>query len=216
MKSPPDALQAIRQRRTLKVLSQAPLPVKPRDENLIHTLIESAYYAPFHYPCHQQYRQDKVSPLPWRFYVLDSQACRRLRDSLQQAGKKMGKIALMLNSADYLMQVTWCPQPQPQADSDALFAGHLVNMEHIAASGAAIQNVLLTATALGYENYWSSGGVLRETFTYEQLSIESAEILLAALFIFPNQAETPATTEYLPSRRRQRGEISNCYRFIDL
>ncbi len=41
------------------------------------------------------------------------------------------------------------------------FAVTLTNVEHIAAAYAAIQNLLLAATARGIRNYWSSGGVLR-------------------------------------------------------
>lgn len=218
MKTPLDTLQSIRNRRTVKVISETPLPITPRDEDLINTLIESAYYAPFHYPCHNCYRQAQDSPLPWRFYVLDSQACRQLEQRFQQADKRMGKISQMLNSADYLIQATWCPQPQKDGEqSDELFVGNLVNMEHLAAAGAAIQNLLLTATALGHENYWSSGGILREAFTYQQMGINEAEILLGSLFLFPSEADAPPTTNYLLGKRHgQRGQVDDCYRFVNI
>ncbi len=213
--TPLDTLQSIRKRRTTKVLSDEALPVKPCDKELIHILIESAYYAPFHYPCHQQYQQENASPLPYRFYVLDSQACRDLKQVFQQANKNMGKIEQMLNAADYLIQATWCPQPK--SNNETLFIGNEVNMEHIAAGGAAIQNILLTATALGYENYWSSGGVLKDEFAYQKLGINPSEILLGALFIFPNQSDTPPMTEYLSGKLRdKRGEVEDCYRLLKI
>ncbi len=213
--TPLDTLQSIRQRRTIKMMSETPLPVKPCDEGLINTLIESAYYAPFHHCCHRQYRQENDSPLPYRFYVLDSRACRRLADKLPVT-ERSGKIINMLHCADYLIQATWCPQPQIR--NEDFFMSNIANMEHIAASGAAIQNILLTATALGYENYWSSGGILREEFTYQQLGIDTAEILLGSLFIFPNQTEEASKTieSKLGKQRNNRGDVKNSYRLINL
>ncbi|MGY0400125.1 MAG: hypothetical protein ACWIPH_09415, partial [Ostreibacterium sp.] len=73
-----NTLDSIRTRRTLKVTSETPLPIKPIDYSFIETLIESAYYAPHHYPCCADYQQQLASPLPWRFYVLDSAVCRQL------------------------------------------------------------------------------------------------------------------------------------------
>lgn len=212
---PLDTLQSIRQRRTVKVISDTPLPIKPCDNDLIETLMESAYYAPFHYPCFAGHQQHQPSPLPWRFYVLDSANCRQLGKTLAANDISMGKILGMLNTADYLIQATWCPLPGTQ--SNAEFDGNLINMEHIAAASAAVQNILLTATALGHENYWSSGGCLREAFTDELLGIPEAEILLGSLFIFPAEDSLPEQTDFFPSKRRdQRGALADSYRLIHL
>lgn len=219
---PLDTLQSIRTRRTVKVLSETPLPTVPADEGFIDTLLTSAYWAPQHYPCFVQHQQHLPSPLPWRFYVLDSQACRDLAVKLTELDITVGKVNDMLNSADYLLQATWCPLPQSEqvsehADTNRLFDGNVVNMEHIAAAGAAVQNVLLTATALGHENYWSSGGPLREAPVFELMGIPTAEILLGSLFIFPSQPSAPEHVQYLPSKRRdQRGALSDSYRWVTL
>ncbi len=166
--TPLDTLQSIRTRRTLQVFSEKPLPTKPCDHELIATLIESAYYAPYHYPCSAEHQEHSLSSLPWRFYVLDSEQCRRLAKYLQENQLAMSKLINMLNSADYLIQATWCPTSNTnkvRQTDDEHFEDSIINMEHLAASGAAIQNLLLTATALGHENYWGSGAALRKDYS---------------------------------------------------
>lgn len=216
LKAPLDTLASIRTRRTIKVLSDTPLPTTACDEEFIQTLIESAYYAPNHYPCPNEHKQHLSSPLPWRFYVLDSSGCRRLAQKLPELTDAPGKLLPMLNSADYLLLATWCPQTKKQEDEKTLFDASLVNMEHIAAAGAAIQNLLLTATALGQENYWGSGGCLRGAEAYKMLGIPTAEILLGSLFLFPDADEsTGEQIKFATSNRReQRGNVKDSYRII--
>jgi len=61
-------------------------------------------------------------------------------------------------------------------------------MEHIAAGSAAIQNVLLGATSRGKRNYWSTGGaLLRSSGLRKKLNIPMDEILLGAIFIYPQE-----------------------------
>ena len=211
-----DIQQVIRKRRTLKVMNETPLATKPCDKVFIKTLIESAHYAPYHYPCFSDYQKHLASPLPWRFYVVDSTSCRHLSEFLSQKNLSLGKIIPMLNGADYLIQATWCPQPKKNTEAENLFDGGLISMEHLAASGAAIQNLLLTTTSLGYENYWSSGGPLREIFTYQKIGIPEEEILLGALFIFPSEDSVDENVTFSTSKQRdKRGSVSYSYRFVD-
>ncbi len=215
---PLDTLQSIRKRRTLKVFSEAPLATKPCDHELISTLIESAYYAPYHYPCSSEHQENTTSMLPWRFYVLDSEQCRKLAKYLKDNELAMSKLINMLNSADYLIQATWCPTSTTKTTrevNDESFEDSLVNMEHIAAAGAAIQNLLLTATALGHENYWGSGAALRKDFTFDLLGIPKQEILLGALFLFPSESELTSEQQVKTSNMRdKRGSVDSSYRFV--
>ncbi|PID62762.1 MAG: hypothetical protein CR974_03195 [Gammaproteobacteria bacterium] len=209
-----DTLQAIRHRRTIKAMSHTPLPATPVDKAFIETLIESAYWAPFHYTAHANHKQALTAELPFRFYVLDSATCREVAKRLQDSGVKAGKLQSMLHTADYLIQATWTPQPH---DGAQLFEPSLANMEHIAAAGAAIQNLLLAATALGRENYWGSGGVLRDEFAFEWLDIPKAEVLLGALFIFPDADSDMEGVEFKTSPKRdKRGALGTCYRWVTL
>lgn len=211
---PLDTLTSIRKRRTIKVLSEKPLTTKPADKAFIETLLESAYWAPFHYPAHSDHRAELSSELPFRFYVLDSQTCRQLAEKLDDLDIEAGKLLGMLNTADYLIQATWTPQPH---DGDTLFEPNLTNMEHLAAAGAGIQNLLLSATALGRENYWGSGGPLREAFAFELLNMPTEEILLGSLFIFPDEDDVRYDADVKTSPRRDsRGELTDCYRWVSL
>ncbi|MEZ6134543.1 MAG: nitroreductase family protein [Pirellulaceae bacterium] len=179
--------EAITQRRTTKVLAEVDLPLGghvPMDE-----LLALAGMAPFHRACDESHRglnrNDGLLGIePWRFYVADAARCRRLRQQI--ATENAGNIPKMLASADALVLATWLPNPGQAALAEGqLFEPTLANMEHIAAASAAIQNLLVAATARGIENYWSSGGVLRETPVFELLGISPQEILLGAVFFFP-------------------------------
>lgn len=217
MTQPLDTLQSIRARRTLKALSETALPATPPDKAFINTLLESAHWAPYHYPCHRNHQAHLPAELPWRFYVLDSQTCRDLSAKFNRAGIDAGKLSGMLNCADYLIQATWCPQPTDNLAEGQIFDASLTNMEHIAGAGAAVQNLLLTATALGRENYWGSGGVLRKDFAFDWLGIPTSEILLGALFIFPSQADAADSIDFFTgSRRGKRGELADACRWVEL
>lgn len=62
-------------------------------------------------------------------------------------------------------------------------------MEHLAAASSAVQNILLGATSKEIPNYWSSGGVLREKSFFDYLGIPEIEILLGAVFLFPQDTK---------------------------
>ncbi len=212
-------LESIRTRRTIKVLSDTPLPTTPTDTLFVETLLESAYWAPFHYTAHSNHKNELSSCLPFRFYVLDSTNCRALAQKFIDNTIEADKVTKMLNTTDYLFQATWTPHPS-NTPSNELFEANLTNMEHIATAGAAIQNLLLTATALGRENYWGSGGILRQDFAFDWLNIPKEEILLGSLFIFPSVDDIQKLADNIncktSPKREKRGNIINCYRWVTL
>jgi hypothetical protein len=112
-----------------------------------------------------------------------------------------GKIPAMLAAADALILATWLPHDArlQTATTEPDFTANLINMEHIAATAAAIQNLLLAASAQSIANYWSSGGVLRHPGVLQTLNIPSNQILLGAIFLFP---PAPATAEHVTSKLR--------------
>jgi nitroreductase len=181
---------AIRIRKTEKVLSATSLPCRTM-RDVIDELIELAGQAPFHRACEESHRSGDLNGIePWRFYCLDAATCRELVSTLPQ--ENAGKIPAMLNSADALVMATWLPNADdatPIGDERGFAATH-TNMEHIAAASAAIQNLLLAATARGISNYWSSGGVLRSPSVFGQLGISTQEILLGAVFLFPKETQS--------------------------
>ncbi len=181
----------IRRRKTVKVLAEEDLPALDRSE-AVKRLLELSGWAPFHRPCDESHRTADGLPgiEPWRFHVLDAATCRRLRDRLPE--ENAGKIPAMLAAAETLILATWLPNPPAEPDGSLqvtgnLFEPTLANMEHIAAASAAIQNLLLAATSQGVSSYWSSGGVLRTEAVFELLEIPDREVLLGAVFLFPDQ-----------------------------
>ena len=212
----------ILRRRTEKVLAERDLPVSDRRQS-VNEILTLAGQAPFHRPCEDRHRQTGGLPgiEPWRFHVLAAAECRNLRAKVPL--ENAGKIPAMLAAADALIMATWLPnagsleagsleagqfnpaEPQTiasQAADAAGFAATVTNMEHIAAAAAAIQNLLLAATARGISNYWSSGGVLRSQAMFELLGIPTTEILLGAVFLFPSErGEAELVTSKLRGRR---------------
>ena len=105
------------------------------------------------------------------------------------------KVPAMLAAADYLLQVTWLPDPesgpvQPAESPELVFSGTLRNMEHLAAAAAFAQSLLLGASSCGYKTYWSSGGALRKPQVFEWLGIPDNQILIGSIFLFPGETGT--------------------------
>lgn len=232
MHTPVDA--AIRGRRTSKVTSADPLPPSGTSREDLEALFETAGWAPFHRPAAEAHRGASPGALPgavpWRFHALDAAGCRALREALAGAS---GPVPGLLAAADALVQVTWLPDPRvgaphvgdpregdPPADSRTapasagLFEPTLANMEHIAAAAAAVQNLLVAATARGLRTFWSSGGgVLRQPETLARLGVGPAEVLLGSVFLFP--AEAAGTAESGTGLREQRGALGDWMRWAD-
>ncbi|MGF1452500.1 MAG: nitroreductase family protein [Opitutales bacterium] len=203
----------IRERRTTKALAESPLLVRDMVEE-IDAVVAAAGWAPFHRPAATRHRSTLASPQPWRCYKLDAAGCRRLRERLLAAGDAT-KIPAMLAAASGLVLATWLPDP-PQAPlpEGALFAPTLENMEHLAAASAAIQNVLLAATARGMLSYWSSGGSLRAADSFAALGIPLEELLLGAVFFFTGDLSGVPTKE--GALRDKRGALEDWSRWLDV
>lgn len=203
--------EVIRRRRTEKVLAERDLPITDH-RRVVDEILYLAGQAPFHRPCEESHRLagGLAGIEPWRFHALAASECRRLH--LKVPRENAGKIPAMLAAADALIMATWLPdtresQSIDRSESDAAgFAPTVTNMEHIAATGAAIQNLLLAATARGISNYWSSGGVLRSPAVFELLGIPSTEILLGAVFLFPDER---GDAELVTSKLRERRTPAN-------
>lgn len=205
-------------RRTSKVLGDpaSPAPAGATDRDRIEAIAAAAAMAPFHYPAAAAHRVGAhASAAPFRFYALDSEGCRALLARLARDGVAAGKILDMLAVADALALLTWTPEPDGRLGPDGAptardaFAPTQVNMEHIAAAGAAGHAFLLGATEAGWRTYWSTGGVLREDVGFALLELPSSEILLGALFLFP--PETPGAEERPGKLRDQRGPLGTYF-----
>ncbi|MEX0723022.1 MAG: nitroreductase family protein [Gracilimonas sp.] len=212
-----DAIQA---RKTLKVRvdPENPLPITKSEQFRaeIEELISLAGKAPFHYESPEAQRSGKLNGAePWRFHALDSESCRKLLRSLnaEKPMKAPEGIRQMLAAADGLTLTTWLPERTRKLSRK--FHPNLKNMEHIAATGAAIQNLLLAATEKGINAYWSSGGILRKPKMLEFLSIPDHEILLGAIFLFPDEIPVHAETK-TGKNVDKRGDLGDFMEWIEV
>lgn len=192
-------------------------------EQALKTMIEGAAWAPFHRRAdeatHRQGHLDSV--VPWRFHVLDRHACLALLDFLRGQAEQgadpkwarawQSKVKNMLAACGALIQATWLPDPQDESGEPRLSDN---NIEHIAATGAAIQNLLLAAESRGWRSYWSSGGILRDAKVFEYLEIPNQESLLGALFLAP--AEVAGATAAPGGLRELRGSVDSWARWVNV
>lgn len=207
----------IKNRKTQKVLANEPWGLHEDEEGLhktINELLDLAAFAPFHKKCDETHssKAELNSCLPWRFYVLDSSNCRLLFDYIKREAIKAGKISNMLAAADALLICTWLPDSIKNSgeNEETTYEGNIKNMEHIAAASAAIQNVLIGATARNIPNYWSSGGQLRMSQLRNHLNISLKEIVLGAVFLFPENLDRPDTI-VKPGQLREQGKEKNSW-----
>ncbi len=222
---------AIKNRKTQKVLANEPWAIhlgQSEVTQLVNELLELAAFAPYHFKSHEYYtsKGELNSSLPYRFYILDSVNCRLTSRYIREQGIVAGKVKNMLDAADVLFLVTWLPESLdaeemenkvPNEQREAVpFEGNLKNMEHIAAGAAAIQNVLLAATAKDIPTYWSSGGQLRNKRLRNYLGISLDEVLLGTIFLFPKDSEQRDATIKPGSLRDQGKEIPTWSQWIRL
>ncbi len=176
----------------------------------VQAALAVAGWAPFHFTAHASHlERDLNSPVPWRFYALDQANCQRLIAALlAQPELKLSKssgIVRMLAAYGALVLVTWLPEPVGNSAQEQARAS-LKDTEHVAATAAATQNLLLAATARNIASYWSSGGVLRESACFELCRIPPQERLLGSVFLTPDAVHTQGVEARPGKLREQRGE----------
>ena len=212
--------QAIKERRTFKVIAPEPWPPSQSEAELkatIHTLLKAAGCAPFRYACDEQHQQGTAlkGKVPRRFHVLDTATTRKVAHYFKTRSNGSGTLLGMLYAADATILTTWLPDPMPAGtDPEWLFYPSRRNMDHIAGAAAAVQNLLLAATDLGLETTWSSGGHLQTLEYFDLLGIPKREILLGALFIFPRDIKNADVA--MGDLRPHRGEPSDWSRFVTM
>jgi len=219
--------RTLRERRTAKVLlapeKRAGRGTHWTSEHIddLTTMIEGAAWAPFHKRASERARQDSEldAVMPWRFTVVQGQACDELLDWLRERAETQpdsmwsrawrSKIKDMLGACGALVQACWLPDIAEGESEPVLSRG---NVEHIAAASAAVQNLLLAATARGWSSYWSSGGILREPEVFERLGMDAREVLLGSIFLSPEVAE--GATELSGGLREERGTPADWVRWV--
>lgn len=135
-----DLITAINKRRTAKVFSGSPV-----SRDLVRQLVEAAVMAPNH----------RLTQ-PWRFAAIDAEGVARLVAQVQTPplslavdARKLGAICERMARCGAVIQIT-CLR---NADAE-------VQREDLAATAAAVQNLLLAATGLGLGSFWSTSPLM--------------------------------------------------------
>jgi nitroreductase len=182
--------RVIRERRTTKWLADLTAPVVHSAAELAHydaivrEAVSAGGWAPFHYD-----RGVDGLAEPWRFYWLGESSCRRLARAIPELVgnlKPSNKLPALLAGCGSLVLATWLPQTTlASSDEETTTTEKLaaVNREHLCATAAAVQNVLLMLTAHGLDSYWSTGAILAVPKVWKALGISADEQLAAAVFV---------------------------------
>ncbi len=180
-----DLALAIRSRRTIKQFSGEPL-----SRGQVEALLGLASWAPNH-------RRTR----PWRFHACDQAAVRSVGERLATdpalapvlEPRKAAKIRELLAGAGAMVLVTWLRNPDP-----------VIDREDLAATAAAVQNLLLAATDAGLGSFWSTNPGLAHPAILAGCGIDTgAEGFLGAI-ILGRAAEAPAAPAHPPLADRLR------------
>ena len=184
-----DTITAIRSRRTIKDFTGAPVA-----RERVERLLDLAAWAPTH----------RLTQ-PWRFAALDQDGIRRLHAFLKatpeiaavpdpgKGAAKLAKLGERLPTLGSMIVVTWVRATNPEID-----------LEEHAAAAAAVQNLLLAATADGLGSFWSTNPALGHPLTLRFVGADPVrEGALGAIWL-GETAETPSAPARVPLGERVR------------
>ena len=178
----------IRTRETKKVMCEVeaqqsvPADIAEPNRQIVLDAIKTAGWAPFHYP-----RNVAGIAEPWRAHVLWHQEARKAAEYLKSNLQVTSKEPRLAAGCHALVIVTWLPEfhdSESQANSKLTREEQIKrDEEHLAATSAMVQNLLLLLTANQMGTYWSSGGRFRGKEMFDFLGIDQNERFLAGVFV---------------------------------
>jgi nitroreductase len=173
----------IRSRRTEKILANESFDWQPNPAELqvgdqaVKEALEVARWAPFHYPGNQDGLKE-----PWTARWLQRKSCLSMADQLAEWNGQLApghKFPMLLRACGSCVIVSWLPDFALQPESKR----GQVNDEHLAATAAFVQNLLIALEARNLGTYWASGNVILEGETPQKLGMRSGEKVTAVVFI---------------------------------
>jgi nitroreductase len=179
-----EAMQAICSRHSV---------AKMRDEPVSRSLIEEVLCAAVQAPNHYRVR-------PWRFFVLQGDARVRLGEvmanSLKRRSPETGEGALAAERAKPLrapvvIAVAVDPPAEPK----------VIEIENILASGAAVENLLIAANALGLGAMWRTGPAAYDPEVKAFLGLEAQQHIIAFVYLGYPDGDVPAKDRPGPEDR---------------
>jgi nitroreductase len=175
-----DVIQAIETRQSIGRVKQDPVP-----KALIERILESAVHAPNH----------RLTE-PWRFHVFTGKG----RGELARARAEIARLQAEAEGEDEEMAAGRISRERKKAFRAPVViaviceAGRdeVESLENYAACAAAVQNVLLTAHALGLATMWRTGTVVYHDHMREFFGLEEGDRMVAHLYVgYPDMPQRP-------------------------
>jgi nitroreductase len=175
-----DVIHAIETRRSIGRVKQDPVP-----RDLIERILESAVHAPNH----------RITE-PWRFHVFTGKG----RGELARVRAEIARLQAEAEGEDEELAAGRISRERKKAFRAPVVVAvicesgrdEIETLENYAACAAAVQNVLLTAHALGLGAMWRTGPVAYHDHMREFLDLEEGDKVVAHLYLgFPDMGERP-------------------------
>lgn len=139
----------------------------------IHELLELAHWAPTH-----------ARTEPWQFFVYAG-------DALTAFGKAHADLYWQYTPEEKRLEATYNKLLHNIDKTSHLVIAAMKRgsnpkipaIEEIAAASAAIQNILLGATAMGIASFWSTGGMTHHPALRQYLGLGNEDIVLGLLYL---------------------------------
>ena len=179
-----DVNQLIRHRRTIKPITKTGEPNyrdEPLDEALIQNLLENANWAPTH-----------GLTEPWRFQVFQEQAREPLARFLSEMYEKHTESDQFRSQKQQKLVSYVLHSPCTISLGMKRHEGKISAEEEVIAVACAVQNMHLTATALGLGAFWSSSPVYDLPETREYLGLGGLDRCLGMFFVGYPKSDWPA------------------------
>lgn len=175
-----EVTQAIQSRRSVGRVKQDPVP-----RELVEKILESAVHAPNH----------KITE-PWRFHVFTGKG----RGELARARAELARILAETEGEEEELAAGRISRERKKAFRAPVVIAvisrggrdEVETLENYAACAAAVQNMQLTAHALGLATIWRTGLQAYHPYMREFFGLEAGDKIVAYLYLgYPDMEERP-------------------------
>ena len=184
-----EVTQAIQSRRSVGRVKQDPVP-----RELVEKILESAVHAPNH----------KITE-PWRFHVFTGKG----RGELARARAELAKRLAETEGEDEELVAGRISRERKKAFRAPVVVAviscggrdEVETLENYAACAAAVQNMQLTAHALGLATIWRTGVQAYHPYMRDFFGLEDGDKIVAYLYLgYPDMGERPRRREPASSK----------------
>lgn len=179
-----DVYEAITSRRSIGRVTQEEVP-----KEMVERILESAIHAPNH----------KITE-PWRFHVFSGKGRGELARARAEVARLMasdeGEDEELVKGRISRERKKAFRAPVVIAVTSRAGRDEVETVENYAACAAAVQNMQLTAHALGLATMWRTGSVVYHDRMREFFGLEEGDTMVAHLYVgYPDMGERPRRRE---------------------